>query len=75
MPYALTMKWVSAATAPNQLVAEMWVELLHNEGVHAMLHPQDVHSYLGMSNSTCRVQVPESEVERAQELLGEAVDE
>jgi hypothetical protein len=69
------MKWTTAATAPNQLVAEMWVELLRNEGVPAMLHPQDVRSYLGLTNSTCRVQVPEEQLERAQELIGETEDE
>ena len=31
------MKWVTLAMAPDQLTAEMWCELLRNEGIPAMV--------------------------------------
>ena len=63
------MKWVSVATAPDQLVAEMWRELLVEEGVAAVVRPGDVTTFLGVSAYPCRLLVPEDELERAREVM------
>jgi hypothetical protein len=65
------MAWVHLATAPDQMTAEMWVELLRNQGVRAMIHPSDVVSYMGLAAFGCRVQVQEEDIERAREVIGE----
>ena len=66
------MKLVHAATAPDQLTAEMWCELLKNEGVPAMVEPKDVITYyLGVSFIPCRILVPEDRLEEAKEILGQ----
>lgn len=53
-----TDDWVVLGTAPNQLTAELWRELLLAEGVPATLAPGDVVSFLGLSAGPCRVLVP-----------------
>ncbi|MBI4300116.1 MAG: DUF2007 domain-containing protein [Chloroflexi bacterium] len=63
------MKWVEVSTAPDQLTAEMWVEILRNGGVPAMVNPEDYVSYLGVSAMPCRVMVPENRLREAQLLL------
>ncbi len=63
------MKWKVAATAPNQLIAEMWCEMLRDEGVEAAIKPGDSVSFLGVSFSPCRIMVSEDELQGAQDLL------
>lgn len=63
------MKWQVAATAPNQLIAEMWCEMLKDEGITAMIKPGDSISFLGISFSPCRVMVLEGELQQAKDLL------
>ncbi len=63
------MEWIEVATAPDQLTAEMWVELLRNAGIPAMVKPKDTASYLGVSPMPCRVIVPEEQLKEAQLLL------
>ena len=64
------MKWVYLTTAPDQLVAEMWLNLLRNEGVSAMIRPGDTMSnYMGVSTYPCRIMVHEDQVSEARELL------
>jgi len=63
------VKLVHAATAPDQLMAEMWCELLKNEGIPAMLEPRDAVSFLGLSYAPCRILVPEDHLEEAREIL------
>ncbi len=65
------MKWVYLATAPDQITAEMWVEMLRDAGIPAMIRASDVVSYLGVSGMGCRVQVREDDLDRARDLLGE----
>jgi hypothetical protein len=70
------MRWVHLVTAPDQVTAEIWVAILKDEGVAAMIHPTDAVSYLGVSSMGCRIQVPEDDLERARDVLGpEALDE
>ena len=63
------MKWVTVATAPDQLVAEMWRDLLLDEGVPAVVRSGDTSSFLGVSSYPCRVMVAENELERAKEIM------
>jgi hypothetical protein len=68
-------RWVHVATAPDQITAEIWVDVLHDAGIPAMIRPSDAVSFLGVSPLGCRVQVPESDLERAREALGETTAE
>lgn len=63
------MQWVSLAIAPDQLTAEMWCELLRNEGMPAMVQASDAVSFLGVSSKACRVVVPGDRREEAVALL------
>ena len=63
------MKWVLLTTAPDQLVAEMWRDLLRGEGVSAVIRPGDAVSFLGVSAYPCRIMVQEDELDRAREIL------
>jgi hypothetical protein len=68
-------RWVHLATAPDQITAEIWVSILRDAGVRAMIRASDAVSFLGVSAYGCRVQVPESELAEAREILPEATDE
>ena len=63
------MKWVCAATAPDQLVAEMWRELLVGQGIAAVVRSGDTASYLGVSAYPCRVLVRERDLDGAKRVL------
>jgi hypothetical protein len=62
-------QWVHLATAPDQLTAEMWVSILRDAGLSAMIRPSDAVSFLGVSAYGCRVQVVEQDLEEARQLL------
>ena len=64
------MEWAFLATAPDQVMAEMWVEALKNSGVAAMIEPRDNVSFLGVSGFGTRVQVRRSDLALAREVLG-----
>jgi hypothetical protein len=63
-------KWVHLATAPDQITAEIWVSILHDNGIAAFVRPSDVTSYLGVSALGCRVQVREGDRDEALSLIG-----
>ena len=63
------MEWKYLTTAPDQLSAEMWQELLQNEGIPAIIEPRDAVSFLGVSPMPCRLMVPEDMVEEAMAIL------
>ena len=63
------MKWVILTTAPDQLVAEMWREILVGEGVSAVVRAGDTASFMGVSNYPCRIMVREDDEARAKEVL------
>jgi hypothetical protein len=65
------MGWVVVTTAPDQVTAEMWVAMLRDEGIPAMIRPSDAVSFLGVAGFGCRLQVREEDLERAREVLGE----
>ena len=62
-------RWVHRATAPDQLTAEMWVELLRGQGIPAMIRAQDAVSFLGISSMACQVLVPREHLAEATQLL------
>ncbi len=62
-------RWVYLTTAPDQLTAEMWVELLRGQGIPAMIRPQDTASFLGTSALGCRIIVPKERLEEARWAL------
>jgi acyl-CoA synthetase (NDP forming) len=62
-------KWVVLTTAPEQTTAEMWKDILNQNGVPAMINPRDAVSFLGVSAFPCRIMVPPGDLERAQEIL------
>jgi hypothetical protein len=64
-------KWVHLVTAPDQITAEIWVSILHDNGIAAFVRPSDVSSYLGVTALGCRIQVLEGDLENARELIGE----
>lgn len=63
------MKWAHLATAQGQLEAEMWRNLLLEEGVPAAVRQGDTMAFLGVSVYPCRVVVAEDRLERAREVL------
>ena len=56
-------------TAPDQLTAEMWKDILLQEGIPAMINPEDSVSFLGVSIFPCRIMVASGYLKRAQEIL------
>lgn len=65
------MKWVTLVTAPDQLAAEMWSELLNRRGVPTLVRPGDTASFLGVSAYPCRILVDDGYLEEALEILKE----
>ena len=64
-------KWVVVITAPDQLTAEMWRELLVDAEIPARLGPGDVASFLGVSASPCRIMVPRERMAEAADVLSQ----
>ncbi|MDO8670861.1 MAG: DUF2007 domain-containing protein [Dehalococcoidia bacterium] len=60
---------VYLATAPNQIVAEMWQDMLGQSGVPAMLQPADAVSFYGVSAQPVRLMVAQENVDAARSLL------
>ena len=71
------MKWVVFATAPDQIMAEIWVQLVRAEGIPCRLQPGDTTNFLGVSAAPVRLMTLEAEADRAAEVLerGEEVEE
>ncbi len=67
-------KWSVVRVAPDQLTAEMWVALLREAGVPALIKPSDAVSFLGTSGLSCRVLVPEERLIDAESVLAEQFD-
>ena len=64
------MKRVHLTAAPDQLVAEMWRDLLRDEGISAIIRPGDISSFMGVSTYPCRIMVQEDQLQTAKEILG-----
>ena len=63
------MKWVVFATAPDQIMAEIWVQLVRSEGIPCRLQPGDTTNFLGVSATPVRLMTLESDAERAAQVL------
>jgi hypothetical protein len=66
---AKKQRWIRLAMAPDQLTAEMWVELLRRQDIPAMISPQDAVSFMGLSGTACQVLVPREHLAEAALLL------
>ena len=71
------MKWVVFATAPDQIMAEIWVQLVRSEGIPCRLQPGDTTNFLGVSAAPVRLMTLETDAQRAAEVLerGEEVED
>ena len=63
------MDWVVFATAPDQLTAEMWQDLLSQARIKCQLRPGDTYGFLGVSATPVRLVAPEGEAEDARDTL------
>ena len=63
------MKWVLAATAPDQIIAEMWGGLLADHGIPFRLSPGDTAAFLGVSIRPCGILVQEEMLDDARVVL------
>jgi len=62
-------RWLLLTTAPDQLTAEIWKDILLQEGVPAIVNPGDTISFMGVSGFPCRIMVAYGYRKRAQEVL------
>ena len=65
------MNWVHLATAPDQLVAEMWRDLLNDRDIPVIIRSGDVSTFLGVTAYPCRLLVDENYRDRAIQILRE----
>ena len=63
------MKWVVFATAPDQIMAEIWVQLVRAEGIPCRLQPGDTTNFLGVSAAPVRLMTLETDAQRAAQVL------
>ncbi len=70
------MEWVVLETAPDQVVAEMWVEILRDNGVPAFVRvPDAIAGYGVQSTRDCGVMVPDTHIEIAANILKSILDD
>lgn len=63
------MRWVTLTTAPDQLAAEMWSELLNQHGIPTLVRAGDTSSFLGVSAYPCRILVNDEYLDEARQFL------
>ncbi|HIF12268.1 MAG TPA: hypothetical protein EYQ82_04525 [Dehalococcoidia bacterium] len=63
------MNWVVFATAPDQLTAEMWQDLLSQANIRCQLRAGDTYGFLGVSASPVRLVTPQEDAEVARDAL------
>jgi hypothetical protein len=62
-------KWLLLTTAPDQLTAEIWKDILIQNGIPAMVNPGDTISFMGVSSFPCRIMVASGYRQKAKEIL------
>lgn len=67
-------RWTAVATAPDQLTAEMWQQVMWQEMIPAMLDPHDAVSFMGVASTPVRLIVPAELASRAREVLADIQD-
>ena len=63
------MKWVTLVSAPDQLAAEMWSDLLNRRGIPTLVRAGDTSSFLGVSAYPCRILVDDEYLDEARRFL------
>jgi len=63
------MDWIVFATAPDQLTAEMWQDLLSQANIRCQLRAGDTYGFLGVSASPVRLVTPQEDAEVARDAL------
>jgi len=63
--------WIALATAPHQLIAEIWQRVLEDEGVTVRLEAADAVSFLGVSPFPCRIMVRRGDYQAAKAALND----
>jgi hypothetical protein len=63
--------WAPAATAPDQVTAEMWAELLQNNGIRAWVGRGDALASRLVPSGPASVMVPASQLKEAKLVLGQ----
>ena len=66
------MKWRAFAAAPDQVIAEMWCEMVRSKGIDCQLEHANP-SFLGPSMYSVRLMAPEDEYAKALRVLRESV--
>lgn len=69
LPNQEDAEWTTIATAPDQLTAEMWQQLMWQEGIPAILDPHDAISFMGVASTPVRLKAPADLAVKAQEVL------
>ncbi len=64
-----TSSWLLLATAPDQLTAEMWLGVLREYDIPAVISPGDISSFMGISPFPCRLMVADDYIEQARQIL------
>ena len=62
-------QWELLTTAPDQLTAEIWLDILIQNDIPAMINPRDAISFMGVSSLPCRIMVAYGYRQKAQEIL------
>ncbi len=65
------MSRTTLAAAPDQIVAEMWRNVLAERGVPALIRAGDTSTFLGVTAYPCRLLVDEEHLTRARQILRE----
>lgn len=63
------VNWVAFATAPDQLTAEMWRDLLAQAGLNCQLRAGDIAGFMGVQHGPVRLVAPEEQAEEARDTL------
>ena len=64
------MPWTTAATAPTQLIAEMWQGLLNGADIPTRVVPANMAMFAGVMSLPCQLMVPDDLLGEAKVLLG-----
>jgi hypothetical protein len=64
------IQWAPVATAPDEVTAEMWVELLQNNGIPAWVGMGHVLAYRPVLARPSAVMVPATQLKDAGRILG-----
>lgn len=62
-------EFVYLTTAPNQIIAEMWIDILKQEGIRAFFRSNSLTVYTATSFTPCRIMVTKSRLSDAAELI------